>query len=86
MSGAITSVNGAKGLPAPHFVLPTGGGLGYGLFILDEGSRDYLLRHIEDIQDALTRGSRMGHAVGQPAGVARGSGAAARCRASRLAA
>ena len=42
---------------APLFVLPNGGGLGYGLFVLDDGSRDYLLEHIEDIPDALTRGS-----------------------------
>jgi aminopeptidase N len=38
-------------------VLPNGGGLGYGLFILDEASRTYLLEHIEEIPDALTRGS-----------------------------
>ena len=57
VSGAISSVNGAKDLPAPQFVLPAGGGLGYGLFLLDEGSRDYLLRHIEDVKDPLTRGA-----------------------------
>ncbi len=44
-----TTVKDAKGLPPPRFVLPNGGGLGYGLFVLDDGSRDYLLRHIEDI-------------------------------------
>jgi aminopeptidase N len=41
----------------PQYVLPNGGGLGYGLFILDERSRKYLLAHLEDIPDALTRGS-----------------------------
>jgi len=41
----------------PLFVLPNGGGLGYGLFVLDEDSRKYLLSHLEDIPDALTRGS-----------------------------
>ena len=41
----------------PLFVLPNGGGLGYGLFVLDAASRDYLLAHIEDVPDALTRGS-----------------------------
>ena len=41
----------------PLFVLPNGGGLGYGLFVLDERSRTYLLAHLEDIPDALTRGS-----------------------------
>jgi aminopeptidase N len=54
---ATTSVKGAKGLPAPNYVLPAGGGLGYGLFILDEGSRDYLLRHVDEIKDPLTRGA-----------------------------
>jgi aminopeptidase N len=57
VTGSETIVKDAKGLPAPQFVLPAGGGLGYGLFILDEGSRDYLLEHIEDIPDALTRGA-----------------------------
>src|SRR5262245_34388356 len=57
VTGSETVVRDAKGLPAPQFVLPAGAGLGYGLFILDEGSRDYLLRHIEDIPDALTRGA-----------------------------
>ena len=41
----------------PLFVLPTGGGLGYGLFVLDGQRRDYLLQHLEDIPDALTRGA-----------------------------
>jgi aminopeptidase N len=57
VTGAETTVREARGLPAPQFALPAGGGLGYGLFILDEGSRDYLLNHIEDIPDALTRGA-----------------------------
>ena len=57
VTGSTTIVTDAKGLPAPQFVLPAGAGLGYGLFILDEGSRDYLLGHIEDIPDALTRGA-----------------------------
>jgi aminopeptidase N len=46
-----------KGLPAPLYVLPTGGGLGYGLFVLDPRSRDYFVDHIESIADPLTRGS-----------------------------
>jgi aminopeptidase N len=57
VSGTETVVKDAKGLPAPRFVLLAGGGLGYGLFVLDEGSRDYLLQHIEEIPDALTRGA-----------------------------
>ena len=39
------------------FVLPNGGGLGYGLFILDEGSRTWLLAHLEEVPDPLTRGA-----------------------------
>jgi aminopeptidase N len=41
----------------PEYVLPNGGGLGYGLFKLDARSRRYLLGHIEEIADPLTRGS-----------------------------
>ena len=52
-----TVIEGAAGRPAPLYVLPNGGGLGYGLFVLDAASRDYLLQHVEDIPDALTRGS-----------------------------
>ena len=52
-----TAVAGAAGLERPLYVLPNGRGLGYGLFILDDTSRDYLLGHIEDVPDALTRGS-----------------------------
>jgi hypothetical protein len=39
------------------YILPNGGGLGYGAFLLEMGTRRYLLEHLEDIPDALTRGS-----------------------------
>jgi aminopeptidase N len=52
-----TAVRAPRGAGRPLYVLPSGDGLGYGLFVLDEGSRDYLLGHIEDIPDALTRGA-----------------------------
>jgi aminopeptidase N len=52
-----TVVAGAAGRPAPQYVLPSGGGLGYGLFVLDDASRLYSLRHVEDVPDALTRGA-----------------------------
>ena len=39
------------------YVLPNGLGVGYGLFLLDERSRTYLLEHLEEIADPLTRGS-----------------------------
>jgi aminopeptidase N len=52
-----TSVRAPRGSGKPLYVLPSGDGLGYGLFLLDDASRDYLLAHIEDVPDALTRGT-----------------------------
>jgi aminopeptidase N len=52
-----TSVRAPRSAPdRPLYVLPGGGGLGYGLFLLDDVSRDYLVSHIEDVPDAITRG------------------------------
>src|SRR5436190_7421416 len=52
-----TVVRDAAGLPKPLFVLPNGGGLGYGLFLLDEDSARYLLANMSHVRDALTRGA-----------------------------
>ena len=52
-----TRVRDAEGQPAPLYILPNGAGLGYGLFLLDDQSRQYLLDHIETIADPLARGS-----------------------------
>jgi aminopeptidase N len=41
----------------PLYIIPNGGGIGYGLFRLDAATLQYLLAHIEDIADPLTRGS-----------------------------
>ena len=57
LNAASITLPQAEGMPAPLFVLPSGAGLGYGLFILDTASREYLLEHIEAIEDPLTRGS-----------------------------
>jgi aminopeptidase N len=57
VTGRITTIGGTAGLEMPLYVLPNGGGLGYGLFVLDEASRKYLVDHVEDIPDPLTRGS-----------------------------
>ena len=57
INDATTIVREAEGMPAPLFVLPNGAGLGYGLFVLDERSRAYLLANLEAIADPLTRGS-----------------------------
>ena len=43
----------------PLYVLPTGGGLGYGDFVLDPASRQYLTSHLADVPDALTRGAAL---------------------------
>ena len=57
VSGRSTSVPEATGMPQPLYVLPNGSGLGYGLFMLDDASRRYLLTHLPEIPDALTRGT-----------------------------
>ncbi len=41
----------------PTFVLPTGGGLAYGDFTLDDASRAYLLQHLPELKDPLARGA-----------------------------
>ena len=57
VSGAVTAVPQAKGRPRPLYIIPNGGGIGYGLFKLDPATLRYLLDHLEDLPDALTRGS-----------------------------
>jgi len=57
ISGRVTVVRAAAGLERPQYLLPNGAGIGYGLFVLDDASRTYLLGSIEEIPDALTRGS-----------------------------
>src|SRR5207237_3589313 len=41
----------------PQFVLPTGGGLAYGDFTLDDATRSFLLHNLPALKDALTRGA-----------------------------
>jgi aminopeptidase N len=57
VTSAATSVRVPPGLGNPLYVLPSTDGLGYGLFLLDDATRRYLLAHIEDIADAVTRGT-----------------------------
>ena len=52
-------VTGARGMPAPLYVLPSGGGIAYGGIALDAVTREYLLHHLSDIRDALTRGTAL---------------------------
>jgi aminopeptidase N len=55
--GTIEPSAGAAGRPA--YILPTGGGIGYGDFVLDADSRAYLTAHLADIRDPLTRGAAL---------------------------
>ena len=52
-----TVIREAAGMPRPLYLLPSGGGLGYGLFLLDEESVRYLLANMAHVGDALTRGA-----------------------------
>ena len=53
----VVEVAAARGLDAPQFVLPNGGGRGYGEFHLDRRSLEWLLAGLPDVGDPLTRGS-----------------------------
>jgi aminopeptidase N len=41
----------------PEWILPTGGGLAYADFTLDDSTRGFLLRRLPDLNDPLTRGA-----------------------------
>ncbi len=57
MSGPTAEVPLASGSPAPNYILPNGEGTGYGLFKIDEASRQFFLDHMSEIGDGLTRGT-----------------------------
>jgi aminopeptidase N len=57
LTGRRTEVSAARGLPAPLFVLPNGGGIAYGELHLDRQSLTWLAGHLPEITDALTRGA-----------------------------
>ena len=57
LAGGEVEIAGARGLPAPDYVLPNGGGIAYGGFVLDPGTIKYLLRSIDDIRDPVDRGA-----------------------------
>ena len=59
LNSATTAVIKGKDAPPPLYILPTGGGLGYGEFVLDPASRRYLLDQVEDIRDPVNRASAM---------------------------
>lgn len=46
-----------EALEPPLAILPTGGGLGYGAFVLDEASRKYLIENTPSLADPVARGA-----------------------------
>jgi aminopeptidase N len=50
-------VHEAAALSNFQFVLPTGGGLAYGDFVLDDATGAYLLEHLLELEDPVTRGA-----------------------------
>jgi aminopeptidase N len=57
LTDLVVEVPEAKGLPAPAFVLPSGKGVGYARFELDQSSSANLPHMLPDIADPLTRGA-----------------------------
>jgi aminopeptidase N len=57
LTGPAMDVRAAVGRPAPLFVLPNGGGVGYGQFRLDPASLAALRASLPQVSDSLTRGS-----------------------------
>jgi aminopeptidase N len=57
MTNGTVDLTNARGLRAPRFVLPSGRGIAYGGFELDPASLAYLLEHLPEIEDPLTRGA-----------------------------
>ena len=68
IQGTVSKVNSVRGGKQPLYVLPNGGGLGYGMFVLDDQTRRYLAGSIENIPDALDSWKRMGGSMGERAG------------------
>ena len=57
LTGGRTEVSAARGMPAPLFVLPNGGGIAFGESHLDKQSLAWLSAHLPDVADPLTRGA-----------------------------
>ncbi len=59
LDGPTAEVPAAQGLPNPRWILPVGGGLGYGDFVLDDLTVKYLSTSLHEIADPLTRGAAL---------------------------
>lgn len=57
LTGSHTPVAAVTGWPAPTWVLPVGGGLGYALFDLDPATLTFLTTSLHTLSDPLTRGA-----------------------------
>jgi aminopeptidase N len=51
----VVDVAAARGLPAPDYVWSNEGDYGYGLFLLDARSREYVAEHVGEEEDGLRR-------------------------------
>jgi aminopeptidase N len=56
MDGPSAEVPRVADLPLPNYILANGEGTGYGLFRIDDRSRQFFLTHLAGIGDGLTRG------------------------------
>ena len=56
MNGPSVEVPRVADLPLPNYILANGDGMAYGLFRLDDRSRQFFLNHLGEIGDGLTRG------------------------------
>jgi aminopeptidase N len=59
MDRAQVDVTNAPGLPSPKWILPVGGGLGYGDFVVDEATLKFISTSLHEIADPLTRGAAL---------------------------
>jgi aminopeptidase N len=56
MDAPLVELPRVSDLPLPNYILANSEGTGYGLFTLDDRSRQFFLSHLGDVGDGLTRG------------------------------
>ena len=57
IQGERTQLSLPPNVSKPDWILPTGGGLAYGDFMLDDSTRTFLLQHLPELKDPLSRGA-----------------------------